>query len=67
MWVLITLLWLLVAGRVLVILLLPVLSGQTTTTTYDGGIIAFRSFTAMLSGVILALAAILLTHYAYGG
>lgn len=67
MWVLITLLWVLVAGRVLVILLLPALKGHTSTTTYDSGVIALRSLTAMLSGVVLALAAIFLTQFAYGG
>jgi hypothetical protein len=66
MWFLITLLWILVAGRVLSILLLPVLHDRTVTTTYTSGVIALRSALAMLSGVLLALAAIFLTQYAYG-
>lgn len=66
MWVLITLLWILVAGRVLTILLLPVLRDQTSTTTYTAGVIALRSTLAMLSAVVLALAAIFLTQLSSG-
>lgn len=66
MWVIITLLWILVATRVLTILLMPVLHNRPVTTTYTSGVIALRSFQAMLSGVILALAALFLTQFAYG-
>ena len=66
MWVLITLLWILVAGRVFTILLLPVLRDQTSTTTYTAGVIALRSTLAMLSAVVLALAAIFLTQLSSG-
>lgn len=67
MWVLITLLWLMVAYRAIKILALGVLSGTTSVVQYTPGTVASGSLGAMFSGALLALTALLLTQYAYGG
>lgn len=59
--ILIAILLLVMAGwKVLTIFLLPFTNGMETTVVVTPGRIAFRSFTAMLTAVILILAAILL-------
>lgn len=61
MWFLITLLWIMVAYRVVGIIAFHIIRGETIVTNFDDGTIAARSWAATASAVVLAFAAVVIT------
>ena len=67
MWAIIVILWIMVVWRTLLIIGYSVQAGKQVVVDYTPGTVAWSSFTTMLSGIVLALAAVLLTQLSSGG